>query len=177
MEAAPLLAWGRVFACPCCCSSREGRCSSVSLLAEGGLAGVPLPAAGWRYSQACRCSPASAARRLPLLAGHARCSPSSFNCCKPLLAHRDAAGHSHAASVASTKQAGAAARYLVIAARYLAVALDAVARCMISHCSLHSDWKAHSSTMLTALLQLTCMGLAQMLSLLHEWDGLQSIVA
>ncbi|GAB2292611.1 hypothetical protein Dimus_026848, partial [Dionaea muscipula] len=79
--------------------------------------------------------------------------------------------------MASTKQAGAAARYLVSAARYLTAALDAVARCMISHCSLHGDWKAHSSTMLTALLQLTCMGLAQMLSWPHEWDRFQSIVA
>ncbi|GAB2291000.1 hypothetical protein Dimus_025255 [Dionaea muscipula] len=84
--------------------------------------------------------------------------------------HGDTAGCSHAASVASTKQASAAARYLVAVS-------DAVARCMISHCPLHGDWKAHSSTMLTALLLLTCMGLAQMLSWPHEWDGLRSIVA
>ncbi|GAB2291003.1 hypothetical protein Dimus_025258 [Dionaea muscipula] len=162
---------------PSCFARRERAAARRVIARRGGLASVPLPAAGWRYSQAFRCPQLdgatrrrAAARRLPLLAGRARCSPSSFNCCKPLLAHGDTAGCSHAASVASTKQASAAARYLVAVS-------DAVARCMISHCPLHGDWKAHSSTMLTALLLLTCMGLAQMLSWPHEWDGLQSIVA
>ncbi|GAB2291001.1 hypothetical protein Dimus_025256 [Dionaea muscipula] len=114
----------RAAARPCHCSPGRARRRAAACSWMALLAGVPLPAAGWRYSQACRCSPAS------LLANH--CSPWGYG------------GRSHVASVASTKRR--------CIAHYLVSVSDAVTRCMISLCPLHGDWKARSSTMLACSL-------------------------